>query len=179
MIQKLVKGLEHQFYEEWLMELSEKVTVILIILVALLWTNSETLKSFLCRGPQNWMQYSSIQTGHPQDNWPPELVDWDREQNSPPVIQEEAVSDLLSHFDAQKSMRPDGIHPRVMRELANELAKLVSIIYQQSWLTGKVPDDWRLASLTPIHKKGRKDDQGKYRPVILISVQARLWSRLP
>ncbi|RMC12029.1 hypothetical protein DUI87_11162 [Hirundo rustica rustica] len=43
---------------------------------------------------------------------------------------------------------------RVMRELADELVKPLSIIYQQSWLTGEVPDDWKLASVTPIHKKG-------------------------
>ena len=36
---------------------------------------------------------------------------------------------------------PDGIHPRVLRELADELVKPLSIIYQQSWDTGKVADD--------------------------------------
>ena len=55
-------------------------------------------------------------------------------------------------------MGPDGIHPRVMRELADELAEPFSIIYQQSWLTGEVPDDWKLANVTPIHKKGGKED---------------------
>ncbi|RMC16237.1 hypothetical protein DUI87_08452 [Hirundo rustica rustica] len=40
-----------------------------------------------------------------------------------------------------------------MRELADDLAKPFSIIYQQSWLTGEVPDDWKLANVTPIHKK--------------------------
>jgi len=35
----------------------------------------------------------------------------------------------------------DGIHPRVLRELVEELAKALSIIYQQSRLTGEVPDD--------------------------------------
>ncbi|RMB99812.1 hypothetical protein DUI87_23589 [Hirundo rustica rustica] len=47
----------------------------------------------------------------------------------------------------------DGIHPRVMRELADELAKLLSIIYHQSWLTGEVPDDWKLANVTPFTKR--------------------------
>ena len=54
-------------------------------------------------------------------------------------------------------MGPDGIHPRLMRELADELAKPLSIIYQQSWPTGEAPDDWKLANVTPIHKKGGKE----------------------
>jgi len=47
-----------------------------------------------------------------------------------------------------------------MRELVEELAKPVSIIYQQPWLTEEVPDDWRIASVTSIYKKGWKADPG-------------------
>ncbi|KFW81625.1 hypothetical protein N305_14700, partial [Manacus vitellinus] len=93
---------------------------------------------------------------------------------SPPVIQEETVSDLLSHLDPHKSVGPDGIHPRVMRDLAEELVKLLSIICQQSWLPGEVPDDWKLANVMPIHKKGQKEDPGNYRPVSLTSVPGKV-----
>ncbi|RMC08423.1 hypothetical protein DUI87_14667 [Hirundo rustica rustica] len=71
-------------------------------------------------------------------------------------------------------MGPDGIHPRVMRELADELAKPLSIIYQESWLTGEVPGNWKLANVTPVYKKGRKEDPGNYRPVSLTSVPDKL-----
>ncbi|KFW79748.1 hypothetical protein N305_03837, partial [Manacus vitellinus] len=98
----------------------------------------------------------------------------DKNLNSPPVIQKEVVSDLLSCLDPHKSMGPDGILPRVMRELAEELAKPLSIIYQQSWLTGEVPDDWKSANVMPIHKKGRKEDLGNYRPVSLTSVPGKV-----
>ena len=57
-------------------------------------------------------------------------------ENNPPAVQEEIVSDLLHHIDTLKSMGPDGIHPRVLKEMAGVLAKPLSIIYQQSWLTG-------------------------------------------
>jgi len=66
-----------------------------------------------------------------------------------PVIQKETVNDLLCHLDTNKSMGLREIHPRMLRELVDELAKPLSIIYQQSWLTGEVPDDWRLANVTP------------------------------
>ncbi|KAJ7401303.1 hypothetical protein BTVI_97179 [Pitangus sulphuratus] len=87
----------------------------------------------------------------------------DKKLNSPPVIKEETVSNLLSHLDPHKSTGPDGIHPRVMRELVEELAKPFSIVFQQSWLTGEAPDDWKLVNAMPIHKKGQKEDPGKYR----------------
>ncbi|RMC17993.1 hypothetical protein DUI87_04869 [Hirundo rustica rustica] len=95
-------------------------------------------------------------------------------QNGPPIVQEEAVRELLRCLDTHKSMGPDGIHPRVMRELADELAKPLSIIYQQSWLTGEVPDDWELANVTPIHKKGGREDPSNYRPVSLTSAPGKI-----
>ena len=50
-------------------------------------------------------------------------------------------------------MGPDGIHLRVLKELAGVLAKPLYIIYQQSWLTGEVPTDWKLANVTPISRR--------------------------
>ncbi|KAK4816533.1 hypothetical protein QYF61_017734 [Mycteria americana] len=78
--------------------------------------------------------------------------------------------------DIHKSMGPDEIHPRVEKELAEVLTKPLSI--QQSWLTGEVPVDWRLANVTPIYKKGRKEDLGNYRPVSLTSVPGKLMEQI-
>jgi len=114
------------------------------------------------------------QTGYSQGSQPPVLEDREGEQNKPPIIQQEAVNDLLCHLDTHKSVGLDGIHRRVLRELAEELAKPLSIIYQQSWLTGEVPDDWRITSVTSVCKKGQKEDPGSYRPVSLISVPGKI-----
>ncbi|KAK4819929.1 LOW QUALITY PROTEIN: hypothetical protein QYF61_015304 [Mycteria americana] len=88
------------------------------------------------------------------------------------------VSDLLHHLDTNKSMGPDEIHLRVLKELADVLTKPLSIIYQQSWLTGEAPVDWRLANVTPIFKKGWKEDLGNYRPVSLTSVLGKLMEQI-
>ncbi|KAK4831660.1 hypothetical protein QYF61_018627 [Mycteria americana] len=56
------------------------------------------------------------------------------------------------------------------RELAEVFTKPLYMIYQQSWLTGEVPVDWRLANVMPIYRKGRKEDPGNYRPISLTLV---------
>jgi len=64
--------------------------------------------------------------------------------------------------------------PKRARELVEGMAKPLSIVYQQSWLTGEVPDDWRIASITPIYEKGWKEEPGNYRPVSLTSVLGKM-----
>ncbi|PKU41878.1 rna-directed dna polymerase from mobile element jockey-like [Limosa lapponica baueri] len=75
-------------------------------------------------------------------------------------------------------MGPDGIHPRVLRELAEVFAEPLSIISQQSWQTGEVPANWRLANVTPIQRKGWQDDLGNYRPVSLTSVPGKVMGQI-
>ena len=110
------------------------------------------------------------QTSYPQGTQLPDLEIWDREQKKPPTIQVERVRDLLLHLDRHKFTGSDGIHPRVLRELADVNVKLLSIISQWSWSTREVPVEWRLSNMTPIYEKDRKEDPGNYRPVSLTSV---------
>lgn len=66
------------------------------------------------------------------DNNTPEVENRDGEQNDAPVIHNELGNDLLHHLEILKSIGPDGIHPKVLRELVEMLTKPFYIIYQKS-----------------------------------------------
>jgi len=56
-------------------------------------------------------------------------------------VDTEIVTDQLYQLNVHKSMGPDGIHPRALKELANVMAGPLLIICQRSWESGEVLAD--------------------------------------
>jgi len=50
----------------------------------------------------------------------------------------------------------------------------LSIIFQESYNSGILPQDWKTVIIVPIFKKGDKADPNNYRPVSLTSVPCKI-----
>jgi hypothetical protein len=81
----------------------------------------------------------------------------------------EIVKKKLEDLKPNKSPGPDGLHPRVLKELAPVLCNPLSDLMQKSMNAGELPTSWKDANITALHKKGAKNVPNNYRPVSLTS----------
>ena len=76
------------------------------------------------------------------------------------IITKQVVLGKLMGLKVDKSPGPDGMHPRVLKEMAGEIANALVVIFQNSLDSGVVPADWKTANVTPLFKKGGRQKAG-------------------
>ena len=86
----------------------------------------------------------------------------------------ERVREKIKKLNASKSPGPDELYPREIKEVEKELAPHLHDIYKTSLEQRKAVSDWKLQNITPLFKKGSKDDPGNHRPVSLTSVPGKM-----
>ena len=73
---------------------------------------------------------------------------------------------------------PDKLHPRILKEIAKEISLPLSIIYNNSFITGNIPQQWRFASITALFKNGDRKFAGNYRPVSLTCILCKVMENI-
>ena len=70
------------------------------------------------------------------------------------------------------------MHPHVLKELAEVIAKWLYHLWKVLANRREMPEDWRIASVTPVFKKCKKADLGNYRLLSLTSIPRKMMEQL-
>ena len=85
---------------------------------------------------------------------------------------------ILNSLDINKESGPDNIPGRVLKICVPEIAPILAIIFTQSYESGKLPNDWLLANITPVFKKVTKVVLKNYRPISLTLICCKLMEHI-
>ena len=91
---------------------------------------------------------------------------------------EEEIATAMKAMANAKAVGPDGLPAELLklglqqedRTILRELHRLTILIWRQ----GKVPQQWKYAVITVLHKKGDKTECGNYRGISLVSHEGKV-----
>ena len=94
------------------------------------------------------------------------------------TIDQSRVSFLLKNLDEKKSVGPDGLSARFLKEVSDEIVDPLTKLYNKSLQTGVFPNEWKHCNVTPVHKGGASDIPGNYRPISVVPVVAKVLEKI-
>lgn len=81
-------------------------------------------------------------------------------------------------LNASTSTGADGISATILKGCAMSITSSITSIFNLSLSTGIVPSDWKIAQITPIHKKHNRSEVNNYCPISLLSLVGKVLERL-
>ena len=117
--------------------------------------------------------FSSVFTA--ERDGPPEVQEMDVRRTLEAVtVTTRKVKDKIMALKPDSAPGPDGISGQLLQGLADEISPALAAIFSKSLEDGELPEDWRLANVTPIFKKGSRTKPENYRPVSLTSIPCKI-----
>ena len=86
----------------------------------------------------------------------------------------EGIIRLFKGVNHSKALGPYGLHPRILKELANGVGPIFAHLFQHSLDTGEIPKELLLANICPLFMKGDRALACNYRTVSLTCMPYKL-----
>ena len=88
------------------------------------------------------------------------------------------VESILKSLPLGKATGPDLINNRLLKELARPLSFPLCDLFNFSLSHGLVPEVWKQANVSPIHKKNDPSEISNYRPISLLSTVGKVLEKI-
>ena len=90
------------------------------------------------------------------------------------IFSEARIKKKLTTLNTSKLPGPDNLHWRVLKEVAQSIAKSIQQLFALTMNNGSLPLIWKRANVSLIFKKGKKQLASNYRPVSLTCILGKV-----
>ena len=94
------------------------------------------------------------------------------------TVTENEVLDLIKCIDVNKATGHDGISGKILKAAGATIVPSLTMLLNMSFRMSKVPELWKKANVTPIHKKEDKDKVLNYRPVSILTTLSKIMEKV-
>ena len=91
---------------------------------------------------------------------------------------EPEVQQIINQMKKKQSRGVDEISSQLLKVIGKEICKSLTLIINQMIETGIYPENFKIAKITPIHKKGDKNVISNYRPISLLPTLSKVFERV-
>ena len=88
------------------------------------------------------------------------------------------VIEILNSLSNGKSPGPDRLPNRLYKSMSAVFAPILTKVYNEAHLTGRLPDSMLEGLISLLYKKGPRDDPRNYRPITLLNVDYKILMRI-
>ena len=89
------------------------------------------------------------------------------------TVSRAGVLNLLSIIKENKATGLAGILGKLLKICADDIADVLTLLFQSSLDQGCLPSDWKEAHIVPVFKKGDRGSVENYRPIPLTTVTSK------
>ena len=84
------------------------------------------------------------------------------------------IFEIMSELDTTKSRGPNGLPPALFKKSARNMCDCLHKLLRNIKRLRKIPDNWKVAAVSPIHKKGNRNKVENYRPISLLNIDSKI-----
>ena len=89
-------------------------------------------------------------------------------------ISQKEIEEMICKLKVKKAMGPDGVRARLLKSAGKSIAPSLTSVFGHSAKACKPPDQWKIARVSAVFKKGREEDGTCYRPLSMLSIPRKL-----
>lgn len=98
------------------------------------------------------------------------------EADPPPTAEE--IKKAINTLKNNKASGEDCITAELIKWSQPKIVTNLQLMFEEIWKTEKIPEDWKVALIHPLHKKGDKQNVNNYRGISLLPVGYKIFSTI-